>query len=118
MRCFRKSTEHSAYAGLDDFPATASNHKHVLQYLRQLHVALGHASKASMAQVLREAGANDCLVKAAGEFECILCSAQKGQKHIPKVGLQLSNAINDCVYLDFFFVRLNIHLFFFYIKIF
>ena len=107
MRCFLKSTEHSAYAGLDDLPTSASNHKHVLQYLRQLHVALGHASKASMAQVLREAGANDWLVKAAGEFECILCSAQKGQKPIPKVGLKLSNAINDCVYLDFFFVRLK-----------
>ena len=104
-RCFLKSTCANAYAGLDEVPTEPSDHKHVLQYIRQLHVALGHASTASMTQVLKEAGANDWLVKAASDYQCPLCNAQKGTKPIPKVALKQSNAINDCVYLDFFFVR-------------
>ena len=93
-RCFLNSTFH-ALVGLDELPSAPTQHKHVLQYLRQLHVALGHASKASMAQVLKEAGANDWLVKAASEYTCPLCDAQTGPKPVPKVAIKQSTAIND-----------------------
>jgi hypothetical protein len=72
-----KWSEHSAYAGFEKV-VTSQKPKHSQQYLRQLHVALGHASPNAMAQVLKEAGANNWLQEEAKKFSCSLCDAQKG----------------------------------------
>jgi hypothetical protein len=81
--------------------------KHTMQYLRQLHVALGHATPAAMSQTLKEAGASSWLIRAASDFSCPLCEAQKTQRSVPKTALRHSFALNDGVFLDFYFVKLR-----------
>ena len=83
------------------------NPSHTLQYLKKLHVALGHASGAAMAQVLKEAGAQSWLQREARQYVCVLCDAQKRPRTFPKVSTHMAAHLNDCIMLDFVFIFLK-----------
>lgn len=102
-----QSVKQTALAASAETLENKLSHKHTLQYLRQLHVALGHATPAQMAQALREAGASSWLIAHARQYQCPLCEAQKTTRSTPIVALAHARQLNECILMDFFFVKLK-----------
>ena len=76
----------------------------VFQYVKKLHLKMGHPSPFILARMLKDAQAPEPVVRCAAEYSCKICLERSQPASPAKTALPIARVFNDFIYMDVMYV--------------
>ena len=76
----------------------------VFQYVKKLHIKMGHPSTFVLARMLKDSQAPDAVVRCAAEYSCQTCLKRSHPASPAKTAIPVARTFNDYVYLDIMYI--------------